>query len=305
MILIVGGTGALGQAIARRLLAQSKPVRIMTRTPEKAQALKALGVEIVQGDLLDPASLRSACDGVTQVVASAHSIFGKGREASKYVDLQGHKDLIDIAMTAGVDRFVYISVFSYGPQYAEVPFWRIKAEVARYLQDSGLDYTILQPTAFMDSHAYELIGQPILETGKVTLFGKGENPRNFVAVDDVARFVIAALVEGRFYNEAIEIGGPENLTNMDVVRLYEQVAGEPAKVGHVPAGLLKVLYRLIRPIHPGLSQVMQSSMLLDTTEATFDPAPMLEKYPITQTRLEDWIAGHTAQYKEPAAAFAS
>jgi NADH dehydrogenase len=304
MILIVGGTGDLGQAIARRLLAQARPVRIMTRTPEKAEALKALGAEIVQGDLLDPASLTRACAGVTQVVAAAHSIFGKGREASKYVDLQGHKDLIDAASAAEVDRFVYISVYQYVSQYANVPFWRIKVDVECYLQQSGLNYTILQPTAFMESHAYELIGKPILETGKVTLFGKGENPRNFVAADDVARFVIAALVEGRFYNEAIEVGGPENVTNMDVVRLFEKYVDQPAKVRHVPIGLLKVLYRVVRPIHPGLSQVMQSSILLDTVDATFDSGPMLEQYPIVPTRLEDWVAGQMAQHDELMAAFA-
>jgi nucleoside-diphosphate-sugar epimerase len=153
-------------------------------------------------------------------------------------------------------------------------------------------------------HGEGLIGKSILETGKVSLFGKGENPRNFIAVDDVARFALAALVEGRLYNEAIDIGGPENLTNMDVVRMFEKYVDQPVKVSHIPIGLLKVLYRVVRPIHPGLSQVMQSSILLDTVDATFDSGSMLEQYPITQTRLEDWVAGQMAQHDELTAAFA-
>jgi uncharacterized protein YbjT (DUF2867 family) len=304
MILIVGGSGALGQAIAQRLLAQAQRVRIMTRTPDKVEKLQALGAEVVRGDLLEPASLQRACDGVNQVVACAHSIFGRGREASKYVDLQSHKDLIDAAKAAGVDRFVYISAYASSPQFAVVPFWQMKVQVERYLQDSGLDYTILRPTAFMEGHAHALIGQPILETGKVTLFGKGENPRNFVAVDDVARFVVAALVEGRFHNQALDVGGPENWTNMDVVRLYEKLAGRSAKVSHVPVGLLQVMYRLIRPINPGLSQVIESSIAADVSDATFDPAPMLAQYPITLTYLEDWATEQVAQHDEPTAAFA-
>ncbi len=64
MILIVGGTGDLGSATTEKLLAQRKAVRVMTRTPAKAAALQAMGAEIVQGDLRDPASLRRACAGV-------------------------------------------------------------------------------------------------------------------------------------------------------------------------------------------------------------------------------------------------
>ncbi len=107
MILIVGGTGALGSATARRLLAKGTAVRVMTRTPKNAVELQKLGAEIVEGDLLDKASLAQACRGVEKVLASAHSILGRGREASKYVDWQGHKDLIDAAKVAGVAHFVY------------------------------------------------------------------------------------------------------------------------------------------------------------------------------------------------------
>ena len=67
MILIVGGTGALGSATARRLLAKGTAVRVMTRTPEKAAELQKLGAEVVQGDLLDKASLAQACRGVEKV----------------------------------------------------------------------------------------------------------------------------------------------------------------------------------------------------------------------------------------------
>lgn len=300
MILIVGGTGALGSVTGLLLLAKGEAVRVMTRTPIKATALQALGADIVQGDLRDAASLQQACAGVDRVFASAHSIFGRGREASKYVDLQGHKALIDVAEAAGVKRFVYTSVYPYGPPLAAVPFWQIKVEVERYLQASGLDYTILRPTAFMESHAYMLIGQPILETGKVTLFGQGKNPRNFVAAADVAQFAVMALADGKLENQAVAIGGPENLTNMDVVRLYEKVAGRPSKVSHVPLAALKMMYRLLRPFHPGLSQVMQSSILFDTADSTFDMSQTLEHYPITLTKLADWMQTYvpeTAVYK--------
>jgi uncharacterized protein YbjT (DUF2867 family) len=295
MILIIGGTGAMGSATARRLLAKGTDVRVMARKPENATNLQELGAEIVQGDLLDMSSLAQACRGVEKVLASAHSIFGRGREASKIVDLQGHKDLIDAAKAAGVKHFVYTSIYDYGPENDAVPFFHIKREVERYLQASGLSLTILRPTAFMESHAEMFIGQPILEKGKVSLFGKGENPRNFLAADDVAQFAVMALEDEEFNGHIIDIGGPENLTNMDVVRLYEKLAGRPAKVSHVPLGVLRVMYRVLRPFHPGLSQIMRSSIYADTLDNTFDPAPMLTAYPVKLTRLADWAARRVSQ----------
>jgi uncharacterized protein YbjT (DUF2867 family) len=278
----------MGRATARRLLAKGTAVRLLTRTPKNATDLQKLGAEVVQGDLLDKASLAQACQGVEKVLAAAHSIMGRGAEASKYVDWQGHKDLIAAAKVAGVQQFVYTSAYSYGSEYQSIPFFRFKHEIEQYLQASGLSYTILRPTAFMEAHAEMFIGQPILEKGKVPLFGQGHNPRNFVAADDVAQFAVLALEDAHLNGRIIDIGGPENLTNMEVVRLYEKLAGRPAKVSHVPLAVLRVMYRVLRPFHPGLSQIMQFSIYADTTDATFDPAQMLVAYPVKLTRLADW-----------------
>ena len=288
MILVVGGSGALGSAVVQRLLQGGRAVRVMTRTPEKLEALQRAGVDVVRGDLTDKSSLQRACEGVEQVVASAHSVFGRGREASKYVDLQGHKDLIDVARAVGVQRFVYASAVGAGPDTVS-PFFRIKYEIEQYLRGSGLEFVILRATAFMESHVHMLIGQPILEKGKVTLFGNGNNPRNFVAADDVAQFVMIALDDPQVVGQLIKVGGPENRTNMQVVYLYKKLSGRQAKVSHVPLGVLRVMSGLLRPFHPGLSQVMKSSIVFETTDQKFDMGQTLIAYPVTLTKLEDWI----------------
>ena len=287
MFLIVGGTGALGSAATRLLLQRGYKVRVMTREPQRA-ALEKLGAEVVQGDLRDKTSLARACDGVDGVLAAAHSIMGRGAESSVQVDSLGHKWLINVAQEAGVRHFVYTSAFGVSPTHP-AEFYRIKHEVEQYLQHSGLAHTILRPTAFMESHAHMLIGQPILEKGKVQLFGQGENPRNFVAAQDVAQFAAMALTLPQMAGATIDIGGPENWTNMEVVRLYERLAGKRAKVSHVPLGMLRVMAGIVRPFHPGLSQVMKTSIWFDTTDQTFDPRPTLHKYPIPLTKLESWV----------------
>lgn len=291
MILIVGGTGALGSATTEKLLAQNTAVRVMTRNPIKAQALQALGAEVVQGDLRDRDSLLHACQGVNAIMASAHSIMGRGSEASKYIDEQGHKWLMEAAKTAGVWQFVYVSALGAAPDNP-VPFFRIKYKMEQTLRSSGLPFTILRPTAFMESHAYGLIGKSILETGKVQLFGQGENPRNFVAAADVAYFAVRALLEPDLAGEVLEIGGPENLTNMQVVRLFEEIAGKKASVSHVPLAMLRVMAPVASPFNSGLSQIIQTSIWQDTTDQTFDPSALLRRYPVTLTRLEDWARSH-------------
>ncbi len=104
-----------------------------------------------------------------------------------------------------------------------------------------------------------------------------------------------ALEDSGLKGRTINIGGPENLTNMEVVRLYERLADRPAKVSHVPLGVLKVMFRLLRPFHPGLSQIMQFSIYADTVNSSFNPEPMLASYPVQLTRLANWTAQRAEQ----------
>jgi uncharacterized protein YbjT (DUF2867 family) len=115
-----------------------------------------------------------------------------------------------------------------------VSFLRHKAAVEQYLRRSGLDYTIIHPTAFMETHAHQLIGQPLLEKGKVSILGQGDSPRNFVAVNDVARLIEMVLDNPQAKGEIIEIGGPGNYTNNQVPQLYVRAIGNEAKIGNVP-----------------------------------------------------------------------
>jgi len=298
MILIVGATGYLGNATARRLLAAGEAVRAMTRTAAKAQDLQELGAEVVVGDLRDEASLRRACNGADRVFAAAHALMGRGQESSKYVDDIGHKCLIDVAKASRVQHFVYTSAYGVSLD-SPVVFARIKADVEQCLKQSGLNYTILQPTAYMEWHAHEFIGKPILEKGKVSLLGPGANPINLVAADDVARFAIIALADQKAVGKTIEIGGFDNCSRMDIVRLYEKFSGRQAKVIKMPLVMLRTMSPLLKPFHPGLSQVFAFSVWTETTDFTFDPSNTLKEYPMELTRLEPWVQERVAESISP------
>ena len=288
MILVVGGSGTLGRVITHNLLAAGEAVRVMTRAPTKATALRDAGAEVVTGDLTDHESLIRACSGAEKVVAAAHSFLGRGRLASEHVDRSGHKQLIKIAKDSGVRHFVYTSAYFNDPAFLTIPFVRIKQEVEKHLRESGLSYTILRPTAFMDFHAHVLIGIPVIRGKKVMLFGAGKRPRNFVAASDVAQLAVRALRDSSLANQTIDIGGPENLSNVDVVRIYESIAGQKARVAHVPASVVGVLARIVRPFHPGVGQILQMASVADVAEQRFDARGLQERFAVRLNRLEDW-----------------
>lgn len=288
MMLIVGITGVLGRETARQLLEAGYQIRGMTRTPENAEDLKNLGAEIVQGDLIDPASLKKACQGVDIVFACAHQLMGAGKYSSLAVDDEGHRALIDIAKAAGVKHFVYTSIQNASPKHP-TDFFRTKARLENYLKDSGLSYTILRPPALMEWHVHNLLGASILATGKTTIFGGGNNPTNFIAAKDAAHIVVLAFSDPEMKNRIIEMGGPDNVTKNQIAEMYGRFSGKKPKVTNVPTGVMKVMAPLIRPFQPVISRLMTLSVWGDTTDQTFDSTAMLKEFPIALTRVEDFI----------------
>lgn len=294
MILIVGATGVLGREAVRQLLEAGHAVRAMVRTPDQAAALRAQGAEIVPGDLIDPDSLAKACRGADAVLAAAHALMGAGKYASAAVDDAGHRALMDAARAAGVKRFVYTSARGASPGNP-VDFFRTKARLEAHLATSGLSWTILRPSAFMEWHVHNLLGMSLLETGKTVIFGNGNNPTNFVAARDVARFAVIALTDPTMEGKTLEIGGPDNVTKRAVAEMYATFSGRPARVRHVPTGVMRVMSPLLRPIAPVASRLMAMSVWADTTDQTFDARALLAEYPVPLTRVEDFVRERVAQ----------
>lgn len=297
MILIVGASGVLGRTTANLLLSQGQQVRLLVRTPAKVDDLKQLGAEVMQGDLIDPPSLTRACQGVDRVFATAHSMIGKGRYRSEAVDDVGHRALIDAAKAANVAHFVYTSVLGAAPDHP-VDFWRTKYHIEEYLKASGLSYTILRPSAFMEWHAHIFNGKSILESGKTSLLGNGTKLRNFVAVRDVGQFAVLALTDPKLQNRTLEVGGPGNYTNNQVAELYGKFAGILPKVSHMPPAMAKIMSAVLRPFEPGVSRIMYMNSLPDDAfSEAFDPAALLAKFTVQLTPLEEFIRERVAEEK--------
>jgi NADH dehydrogenase len=244
MHLVVGATGHLGGEVCRELAARDLPVRALVRAssdPDRVAVLRALGCEIAVGDLRDADSLRAACRGATAVLSSAATTAARlPDDTIGDVDLDGQRRLVDAARAAGVRRFVYVS-FSGGFDL-DSPFQAAKRGVERHLRESGLPYTILRPSVFMETWLGPAAGFDY-RSATVRLLGDGDRPVSWVSARDVARFAVACLDRPAAENAVIELGGPEALTAHEVVRVFEEESGRTFTVEHVPEAALEAQWR--------------------------------------------------------------
>jgi uncharacterized protein YbjT (DUF2867 family) len=287
MILMVGASGHLGSLIVERLVEQGMPMRLLSRRPETLGRWRVQGVEIVQGDLRDPGSLAAACQGITQVVTTAHAAEGMRGNTPVEVDLLGNRALIAAAKRSGVEHFVFLSAHSAQPD-SPVDVFRFKYQSEQELRASGMAYTILRPTHLMDTRV-SLLGRQILTRQKVTLFGRGEKPLCLVAATDVAAFTAIALQEPAARNQMITIGGSECHTLRQVVACFERLLDSPIRVRTIPRSVLRLTAPGMRPFNTVLSRQAMMAWLVDTRDQTVDMTATLQRYPVALTPLAGFV----------------
>ena len=294
MIVLVGVTGRLGKALAERLLLQGIPFRGACRNRTKANSLADRGVDVVQIDLNTRSSLAEALAGSTKVISCIHGLLGASQASIERIDIRGQRALIDAAVDAAVERFVFISALGASPDHPS-EFWRAKASAEQHLKSSGLTHVILRPSAFMDLYAHDLIGAAVLRSKPVIVLGSGKTARNMIAVDDVAAAAVAALVRDDLANETIELGGWESVTERDVAAIYESVSGNRAKVYTIPPFALRLLASFISPFHAGVGRLLRLPLQLDGhQDVHLESSSWTARLGIDPVRLRDFAAqkGH-------------
>lgn len=275
MILVVGASSTLGSRVIARLLERGLEVRALSRDPgAKLVKLADSGVEVVQGDLRDRASLDRAVAGADTVLACAHGLMPLDRRNTiVIVDRDGNRSLIDAARAAGASHFVLMSASIASPS-APCVFGRLKAEAEAHLRASGLPATAVRPTAFVESHAIGMFGEPLRSTGKVRIFGRGQTKINYVAADDVADVVAETIADGPADGfRSIGIGGPEKLTRLESIDVLERVLGVKARRSHVPVPMMHVMRAAARPISPSMSYLVDTVLTEATHPEMWDYAP--------------------------------
>ncbi len=239
MNLVVGATGLVGGEICRRLAAAHQPVRALVRPAGDASRIAELrqaGAELFTGDLKDPAAIRAACAGAATVLSTASATLSpQPDDTIEAVDRLGQLQLVEAARAAGVKHFVYLS---FSPMAEDFALQRAKREVERALAASGMTYTVLRPSFFMEVWLSPSLGFDAAAR-RVRIFGTGESPISWISFPNVAEFAVRSLEAPAARNATIALGGPEALSPLRVVRIFEELAGAPFTVEQVMEAVLR------------------------------------------------------------------
>jgi uncharacterized protein YbjT (DUF2867 family) len=302
MELVVGATGQVGSEVVRQLSERGEHVRAFVRADSRTGPIEGLAnVELVVGDLFDPASVERAVEGCEHVIATANGIAPRRRRDHGRVERQAYPPLIGAARDAGVSRFVFLS--SAVPGHDELPMQRDKRIVEAHLCASGMEYAIVRPGAFMDGwlalvgSSIPLRGEPAatlrrdfwfmrtfrrvterLVEGRGTMMVNGgpDLRTSFISVRDVARILIACTTHERARNAIIEVGGPEALSWREVADIYGQILDREVRVQTSPAGVLRVVSKLLAPFSPAAASLLALNVALADADMVLPSEPAEE-----------------------------
>jgi uncharacterized protein YbjT (DUF2867 family) len=220
-ILVTGATGRVGRHVVQQLLNRGAGVRVLTRDPSKADFPAT--VEVVQGDLLDIDSLRSAFEGVNALFllnAVAGDEFTQALIA------------LNIARESGVDRVVYLSAM-HADRSVNVPHFAVKSGAERMIEQMGFSATILRPAYFIDNEL--MVKDVILNYGvyPMPIGGKGVAMVDARDIAEVAaiELIRRAQAPGQLPIVTINLVGPDTLTGPDAAAIWSDVLGRPVAYG--------------------------------------------------------------------------
>lgn len=266
MILVAGGTGTLGSRVVTALAGRDAAVRILTRDAARAGHLARDVVDVCVGDVRDPEAVAVATSGVSAVVSCVQGFAGVDPVGPEAVDRDGNANLVRAAVAAGAARFVLVSAVGAAPD-SPLKFRRIKHQSEQLVIASGLQWTVLRPTVYLETWI-GFLGDMIAGKRALTLFGRGDNPINFVSADDVAALAVQAALAPGLAGATLEIGGPEDVTLNELAGALLAARAVDTPVRHVPLPVLRATATVLRPVKPSIAALAQFSVIMDTVDMT-------------------------------------
>lgn len=283
MILVVGASGTLGAVLVERLAAAGHDVRAAGRDP--AALVLPGGVERIRADVRDRASLRAAMAGADTVIAAFHGVAPPTRANHPgIVDGVGAKAVIDEAVAAGIGRFVLVSVRGAAAD-APARFLRLKHEAEEHLRSTDLRWTIVRPAAFMEVHALQLLGAPLLAGRTVRFVGAGSTPIAWVSVSDVADTITATLDDDSPDRKVIELASRPLRSRIGALGVLEDATGRNGRRSHLPRGVAAVLQRVGGVLHPGLGYLLEAALAEEAEPGHPTPSDDVVEAPTTLERV--------------------
>lgn len=287
MDLVVGATGLVGQQIALGLRRQGRSVRALVRggvQHEKAASLVAAGVEIVDADLTKPETLPAACAGVQTILCTATSMPHGKDDGLRRVDHDGTLALIDSAERCGVEHFIYTSYS--GNIREDSPLETAKRDCERRLLASKMRATILRPSYFMEMWLSPALGfDPA--SGRARIYGSGEAKVSYISLYDVGAFAVAVAANPSHPSAFLEMGGPEPLSQLNAVAIFERMLGRKCELENVPLAALEEQHHSNDPLQKTFAALMMGYAKGDAIPGSLETA---RQYGVTLHSVSDYTA---------------
>ena len=295
-VLVAGGTGFVGSAIAKELRRRGHRVIVISSRGESARRSLPDDIEIRTADVRDPLAASAAIDGADALVialAFRNSPMESHRRGQTFmaVDAAGTEHLVAAARKSGVGRLVYLSGAGAAPD-ATRHWFRAKWRAEEAVRGSGIDATIIRPTWIYgpgDVSLNRFVGfartLPV-----VPMTNLGRQLMAPVFIDDIARLAADSLVDPAAANQVFEIGGPATMTMRDIIGAAIRQAGLPRPIVPGPSPLLKLAAWPLQflpkpPLTPDAVDFINQP-------ATVDNGPLLKALPRRLTPLEEGLAAY-------------
>jgi len=226
-ILLAGATGYLGRHLLNVLVDQQNQVVAIARKPNQLDHFNENYLEIKQAEVTKPDTLRDICKGIDIVISTVGITRQKDGLTYMDVDYQANMNLLHEAKKAGVNHFVYVSAIN-GDKYRHLKIFEAKEKFVDALKASGLSYTIVRPNGFFSDMKDFL---QMAQSGRVYLFGSGNQKLNPIHGKDLARAIVDSL---EAQDKELIIGGPDILSLNDIGKLALKALHQPIKITRLP-----------------------------------------------------------------------
>lgn len=240
MILVTGGTGFVGRNIVRKLVQEGQEVRCLVRKTSNREVLQGLDVEFCEGDITDPATLEGALKGIDVVIHLVGIIREiPPRATFERLHAEGTSNMIAASVKARVKKFVHMSALGTSPE-AQSRYHATKWLGELSVRNSGIPFTVFRPSIICgkDDEFVNMFAKIIRQTSPLPflmVIGSGKVKMQPIFVGDVAHcFCKAATSDGRFINQAYELGGPEELSINEILDTIMKVMGAWRIKIHMP-----------------------------------------------------------------------
>ena len=275
LIAVTGATGFVGRHISAVLARRGHTIRALVRSPSRARTLETFGVELVPGDLADPAALSALTHGAQAVVHLVGIIVETGRATFHAVHVEGTRRVLAAARGAGVERFVHMSAVGARDESGATRYHRTKWQAEELVRTSGLSHAVFRPSIINgpENVPIRTIARLHRWSPVVPVFGDGRFPTQPVWVEDVA-LAFALADEQPALAGAFELGGPEVLSYEEFLLAIGRATRHPRPLVHLPLALARAAAGAFDVL--GAAAPLTSDQLQMLVEGSATPANAIE-----------------------------